>query len=835
MELKPILNTITINPSFQLASDFVNYTGASVFLTGKAGTGKTTFLKYIKESKVKNMAIVAPTGVAAINAGGTTIHSFFQLPFTPYIPGKNGFGNNETVNDSHNLTGRLKFSTERKEVMQNLDLLVIDEVSMVRCDVLDAIDLVLRHVRQQYNKSFGGVQVLLIGDMYQLPPVVNGDEWEILSGYYKSSYFFNSRVIEANNPVYVELDKIYRQSDEAFIRILNQVRNNELDKDGYELLHSRYLPGFHPPKEDNFITLTTHNFKADNINSRELSLLEGNSFIFEAIVEGEFNEKSFPADLSLQLKIGAQVMFVKNDTEKARRFFNGKIGRVSKIEEDKIFVECKDEPSLIEVKKEKWRNIRYSLDKASNKIQENEVGSFTQYPLRLAWAITIHKSQGLTFEKAIIDAGKAFAPGQVYVALSRCTSLQGIILHSRIQENSLSGDTRIAMFTQTQKTNSAQLQLLNEAKHQFQREELLSVFNFDSLLIGANAMVSFALQHTNSFIGELVSWSETICKLLEEGADVLKKFSPQLMSLLDDPELPEQNENLQKRITAAAHHFFHTLEKVRLEIKNCRAITDSKTMATDLNKILADLYESVFRKQYLISILKSRFEVNEFLMLKRNYSKQAPGINVYSGKSVYSKNESPHPELYNLLRKKRDDLCEEKDKPVYLVANSNTLDEMARYLPLTVQDLGKIGGFGKIRIHQFGQEFLSIINNYCEENNLRSNMNARSSKIIKKEKTKEVKASTSSLSLLLYKEGKSIAEIAKERNLATGTIEGHLSQYVVTGEIDIDELVPVSKQLLVKDAITKFGDGSPRTLIENLPPGFTYGEVRMVLDSVKVV
>ncbi|MEO6356356.1 MAG: AAA family ATPase, partial [Ferruginibacter sp.] len=462
-------NTTDItNTSFQLASDFVNYTQASLFLTGKAGTGKTTFLKHIKENGVKNTVVVAPTGVAAINAGGTTIHSFFQLPFTPFIPVSTGYGASDTISDKHSLIGRLRLTNDRKEVMQKLELLIIDEISMVRCDVLDAIDTVLRHVRSQYAAPFGGVQVLLIGDMYQLPPVVKSEEWQLLAPYYKSEYFFNSHVIELQQPVYIELNKIYRQNDGAFVQVLNQVRNNEMDQESYQLLHTRYLPAFYPAREENYITLTTHNSKADTINFKALNELDGKVFSFDATVEGEFYEKAFPADVNLKLKVGTQVMFLKNDIEKVRRYFNGKIGVVEKIEDDKIFVQCRDEPTPIEVKKEKWKNIRYSLDKTTNQIEENEIGSFTQFPLRLAWAITIHKSQGLTFEKAIIDAGEAFAPGQVYVALSRCTTLAGMILHSRINNHSLRNDRRISEFASAQRTSARQLQLLQQAKHLFQ-------------------------------------------------------------------------------------------------------------------------------------------------------------------------------------------------------------------------------------------------------------------------------------------------------------------------------------------------------------------------------
>ena len=329
--------TDTSNINFQLASDFIQYTNRSVFLTGKAGTGKTTFLKYIKQHINKQTAVVAPTGVAAINAGGSTIHSFFQLPFTPFIPENKGFGKDDTINDKHSLLGRIRLNTERRKVIQQLELLIIDEISMVRCDVLDAIDAVLKSVRQRNHEAFGGVQVLLIGDLFQLPPVIPDAEWQILSQHYQSPYFFDSRVMEIHPPAYIELNKIYRQSDQQFIDILNQVRNNELTEEGINILHSRYSPSFSATKEEGYIHLTTHNYKADNSNATELNNLKGKLFSFKAIIEGEFNEKAYPADELLELKIGAQVMFIKNDADKAKRYFNGKIGVINKIEE--VFVE----------------------------------------------------------------------------------------------------------------------------------------------------------------------------------------------------------------------------------------------------------------------------------------------------------------------------------------------------------------------------------------------------------------------------------------------------------------------------------------------------------------
>ncbi|MBC7890253.1 MAG: helix-turn-helix domain-containing protein [Ferruginibacter sp.] len=821
--------------SFKFASDFINYTNTSIFLTGKAGTGKTTFLKHCKENAVKNTAIVAPTGVAAMNAGGTTIHSFFQLPFTPYLPLGKAFEGNEQVNDKNSLLSRLRLNNERRDVMQKLELLIVDEISMVRCDVLDAMDTVLRHIRSQYSRPFGGVQVLLIGDMYQLPPVVKEEEWQILSPRYKSPYFFNSHVIEQQPLVYVELDKIYRQNDASFVNLLNQVRNNAMDDEGFKLLHSRYLPSFTPPREENYITLTTHNNKADAINFTALNELQGKLRNFNASIEGEFYEKSYPADLLLKLKVGAQVMFIKNDTEKIRRYFNGKIGIVEKIEDEKIQVLCNGVAAAIEVKKEKWKNIRYVVDKTTNQVEENEIGSFTQFPLRLAWAITIHKSQGLTFEKAVIDAGEAFAPGQVYVALSRCTSLQGMILHSSINNNSLHSDSRITSFAKTQKTSAAQLQILHESKKQFQQEEIKKLFDFSEQQLNAKAVWSFVAAQQTSFNTEALLATQGIHTALTNIETVAKKFETQLNQILAQQELPENNETVQERLVAAARHFSTELEKVKNEINTCPAEADSKLIATDFNKLLLDLYFGVCLRLYLLNGCESGFKVDDYLQHKRSFLKPILSANAYAGKSKQAKTDSPHPELYKQLRKKRDTLCEEKNMPVYLIAGSITLEEMALYLPQTIEELKQINGFGPVKTQQFGEIFLTIIREYCAQHDLQTNMGAKPAKEKHKDRKAEIKTDTKVSSFTLFKEGKTMEEIAIERNMTVGTIEGHLSYFVGIGEIDVNTIISQEKLELIKSAIEKFGSSSNKILKENLPENITYGEIRMVMASIKAV
>ncbi|HET7897380.1 MAG TPA: helicase, partial [Flavisolibacter sp.] len=425
--------------------------------------------------------IVAPTGVAAINAGGVTMHSFFQLPFGPFVPASlNNYSSSGQATDKHSLFKNIFFTGSKRELLQELELLIIDEVSMVRCDMLDAMDTILRHFRRQYNVPFGGVQVLYIGDMFQLPPVIPQQEWSILQEYYNSPFFFDAQVLKESPPLYIELKKIYRQNEQHFIDILNRVRNNEPQREDLEELNGRYIPAFNPPPGEKYITLTTHNRKADVINEAELKKLPGKLYTFTAEISGEFSDKALPTEFNLQLKEGAQVMFIKNDSGTERRYYNGKLATVKKISGEEITVSFNDGDD-VKLEKEEWKNIRYNYDKEKNDIEEEELGSFKQYPVRLAWAITIHKSQGLTFEKAVIDAGASFAAGQVYVALSRCTSLEGLVLHSRIFANAISTDRRVLEFASREEDDEALQALLREEKEKFQAEMMVKTFNWSKV------------------------------------------------------------------------------------------------------------------------------------------------------------------------------------------------------------------------------------------------------------------------------------------------------------------------------------------------------------------
>ncbi|MEJ7625610.1 MAG: helix-turn-helix domain-containing protein [Ferruginibacter sp.] len=808
------------NTIFQLAADFINKSNHPVFLTGKAGTGKTTFLKYIKEYTLKNTAIVAPTGVAAMNAGGTTIHSFFQLPFTPFLPGKNRSG--ETVaNDKPDLLRQLRLNAERKVVLHQLDLLIIDEISMVRADVIDAIDAVLRYVRDIPGLPFGGVQVLYIGDMYQLPPVIKQEEWSILNEFYQSPFFFSSRIVTAHPPVYIELNKIYRQRDENFIRLLNQVRNNEMDTSGYELLQSRYKKDHIADLAERVITLTTHNASADAINGEALSGIKEKAWAFEAIIEGSFFENSFPADEILKLKVGAQVMFVKNDSENPRRYYNGKIGFVNKIEEDKIFVECITEKSkqLIEIKKEKWRNIKYTHDKKSGKIEEKEVGSFMQFPLRLAWAITIHKSQGLTFEKVVIDAGKAFAPGQVYVALSRCTSLEGLYLVSDISYKSLQSDPRIVTFSKQQKSFDQQISLLDAEKEKYETDSILFVFSFDQLDKQIENFQNF-INIPGHFKG-LTTWLQQLLNQWNKIKTPSVKFKKELLNLFIHKA---DTDNLEKRIIAASDYFSKEINETLSILKQSPAVTDNNQVAHDYDKKAQQLLTDLTLKFTVIENCRAGFSIENYQKNKSLLNKKLSIQSSYSGRATHI-SETIQPVLYSLLKKLRDELCSERNLPVYMVCSSQSLEEMTIALPVNLHQLEKITGFGKVKLKQFGSLFTDIISSYCEEHNLVGNPEFLPVHKIKKIKISS-KPDTKNISLGLFKSGKNVKEIATERNLAISTIEGHLSHYIVQGDLKITALLDDNKISLLSKARQEYPDSSITFLKEKLPD-VSYGELRL--------
>lgn len=454
------------NVEFNNAAEFVRHTDKLVYLTGKAGTGKTTFLKYIKDTTNKNTVILAPTGVAAINAGGVTIHSFFQIPLGPFVPDDSRLRTTATgTENKETIYTTFRYREDKREIIENLELLIIDEISMVRADMLDVIDRILKVFRKKTYLPFGGVQVILIGDTFQLPPIADNEQWSILSQFYKTPFFFSSKIIEQNTPLYIELKKIYRQNEQEFIDLLNRVRVSQVNANDYSVLNAKYNPTFSGNGSD-YIILATHNNIVNETNLTKLNQLTTELFTYEANVTGDFPDKHKPTDHYLKLKVGAQIMFIKNDTGEYKRYYNGKIGKIKELEEASITVVFDDE-SEVEVERAVWNNIQYTYNREQRKIVEEIVGTFEQFPIRLAWAITVHKSQGLTFEKVIADLGRAFAPGQVYVALSRCTSFSGLMLKTQLNSYAIKTDPRVIEFAQNETPGTLITEQLNTGKADF--------------------------------------------------------------------------------------------------------------------------------------------------------------------------------------------------------------------------------------------------------------------------------------------------------------------------------------------------------------------------------
>lgn len=807
-----------VNEKLDLAHNFVLHTNRNIFLTGKAGTGKTTFLHQIKQLSAKRLAVVAPTGVAAINAGGVTIHSLFQLPFGPLVPG------------AVQREGR-KFNRDKIRLLRSLDLLVIDEISMVRADVLDGIDEVLRQYRTN-SQPFGGVQLLLIGDMQQLPPVIRDDDWTLLKPHYETGYFFGSKALRQTNYVSIELTHIYRQTDQRFIDLLNSIREKTVTREQLADLNQRYVPDFAPADSEGYITLTTHNTTAQQINSDKLRSLKTPIRTFDATIEGDFPANIYPTELNLDLKVGAQVMFIKNDISREKLYYNGKIGQITSIDDSVICVRSQSDGEEIDVYPADWTNIRYSLDPVTKEIKGESIGTFRQFPLKLAWAITIHKSQGLTFEKAIIDASAAFAHGQVYVALSRCKTLGGLVLRSPIPSHSIKTEQTLEDFHSDVQQQTPTEQHLHDAKRTNQQTLLHDLFSFEranSLLYRCRRVIN---EHAGSLDSECTPVITQLTDLLRDKArDITQRFQQQLPSYFASDGLPEANEALQERVRKAAAYFQTLLGDELLPLlQRCPTDCDNKQVRELLLEALDELEKELFGKYRSFGSCRDGFEALTYLQA-RNHAELdfQPERKKLERQAENTTNGSSRGSLYAVLMKWRNDIAGEHDTSGYMILPQKTIAELARLRPTTPDELMAIKGFGKTKVKQIGAELLAIIREFSD----RPKPSVRESTHKEKKPKKEAKTPTTTLTLGLFQAGKTIIEIATERGFAVSTIEGHLAQCIGKGELAVDAVLPPDRITLIRAYLES---GKPATFneaIQGIGNGVTYSEIRYVNSAIR--
>lgn len=712
----------------------VNQTNRNIFLTGKAGTGKTTLLHKIINTCYKNTVVVAPTGIAALNAGGVTIHSMFQLPFASFLP---TLSNPPIVNEflrfenRFSLRKHFQMHKNKQQVIHNMELLIVDEVSMLRADVLDAMDYMLQFIRKD-KRPFGGVQVLFIGDLLQLPPVVKQEEWEVLKHYYKGMYFFQSEVITQNPLLYVELETIYRQTDKLFISILNHLRENQLTSEDIKQLEKYVQPDFPKKHLKDYITLTTHNAKADAMNQREMSKLTSPLFSYEADIVDDFPEYLYPIEKVIQLKEGARVMFIKNDISGEHLFFNGKMGTVVSLSEGEITVKL-DGGRVINVERYEWENVRYKLNETTKDIEEERLGSFTQYPLRLAWAITIHKSQGLTFEKAILDLASVFASGQAYVAFSRLRSLDGLILLSSVSANGINNNGEVIGYAENKASEKEVQTACYTGKTEFLQENILNTFQLNTLL-------EEWVLHRNSYSGEIGNknlykdWASQQLVRVQELVTVSEKFIKQLKTLFNNAT---DVQHIFERVAKGITYFTPLLEQLWYEvllvegkIANQKKVKQFFTELKELDNSLSETLKKLFRLEQMIQLAQSNQPFNK--------------------EKIHS-------------------------------AKLETL-----YTELT----GKINNILK-------NEKL-FIGEYPPS---------------KDDKPKKEKRSTYDITLLLWKEGKTVAEIAKERTLSQATIYSHIAKCIEQDKIAIIEVLP---EETINELNTIFKENEELTTLKSL-------------------
>ncbi|ACN13337.1 helicase-family protein [Desulforapulum autotrophicum HRM2] len=826
------------NHELALAGDFVQYTDSHIFLTGKAGTGKTTFLHDLKANTAKRMVVTAPTGVAAINAGGVTLHSFFQLPFGPFIPGS------ET--GELNRQRMFRFSREKQQIIKSLDLLVIDEISMVRADLLDSVDAVLRRLRRN-DKPFGGVQLLLIGDLHQLSPVAKNAEWQLLQQHYGSVFFFSSHALARTELLTIELNHIYRQTDDRFIRLLNRVRSNRLDTETIGELNQRYIENFTPHQDQGYITLTTHNNSADTTNRDRLAKLSGKSHRFSATVTGEFPDHTLPAPATLVFKIGAQVMFLRNDSSPQRRYYNGKIGKIMAVSDQEIRILCPGETEEITVEPVEWQNIRYTVHPETREISQEIIGTFKQFPLNLAWAITIHKSQGLTFEKAIIDAGAAFTHGQVYVALSRCKSFEGMVLSAPLPCQGIEPDPAVVDYLETARHHPPSETRLEKAKIDFQQRLIIECFDFQLLNNRLNYLARLLSGNRNLIqVSGGIDVQGIQTRAAETIFTVSENFKQQLFSLFRDNVLPESDAQIMER-TGKASAWFQEKFSTTFDdlIERFQVETDNRELGKKIGNLLNNVRQEIAVKRAGIESCATGFSPTRYLnAIARAEIDFTPEKKKKSPPPDYGESDIEHPELFQDLKAWRTARASQEGVPAFMVLHQRVLIQIAVNLPDNSADLKKVKGLGDKTLKKYGQEILELVRAYRKKHNIETVVLPQppepSSTKPKKEKPSTKTSSpgstpsnTMQASFDLFNKGLTIADIAKERGLVENTIQTHLCFFVENGLVDISRLISPERRKTIQAVLDKLENASLKAIKQTLGDEFSYGEIRLMTSLQK--
>ncbi|WP_255695569.1 HRDC domain-containing protein [Pedobacter sp. MC2016-14] len=695
---------MTLDADNQLIFDFIQHTNQPIFLTGKAGTGKTTFLHYIKKNVAKAHAIVAPTAVAAINAGGVTLHSFFQIPFGPLIPG--------SFFKSADTGERVNFSNDKIKLLQCLELLIIDEISMVRADVLDYIDVVLRKVKAS-ARPFGGVQVLMIGDLYQLPPVANQD-WHLLQRYYNSPYFFDSIVFKSFQVITFELTKVYRQSDPTFVAILNGIRNDQLEEHLLHKLNERCEPEETTGWKEDYITLTTHNKLVAELNQQQLHAIDSPLHTFAAVITGDFPKDGYPTEENLQLKVGAQVMFSKNDSSGKKLYYNGRTAKIKAIDNDHLQVQFLDDQTILDIVPEVWQNVKYNLDHNEQTITETNAGSFTQYPVKLAWSITIHKSQGLTFDKAIVDISSAFAHGQAYVALSRCRSLEGLILKAPLKQENIITDLRVINFMKSANLVIRGQQALHDAKALYNRGIVDDLMDFtviakDWALLGKLLLKDPAAQDIMSEKYKIIHQS-----LYTELINIADKFVKTEIDKLADPVHVLNNPAFVMRLEKAGSYFIPKVEKTIQQLEELFLVPWNPSMASEVvTNLMNDLILSLLTKATVFRQNWQSFKIEDCIAAV--HSVQVDYLPMQKGSrkvEAEKEKEIENPKLYESLMQWRTEISKKRDVPDHTVLSEKVLKVIAAKLPKSTEELSAISGVGRGNAVDYGPQIIKLVNNF---------------------------------------------------------------------------------------------------------------------------